>query len=106
MSNSIFKSGLKVSKIEGSCTFSMLFLKSKFKQIDDLYMIHYTEDHKIYTIVSDGERFIKSPVTLRVSLGKEISNISRFLDVIERAFISTDAIVFDKDEYEGIGILR
>lgn len=87
MSSSVFKSGLRISRIKTGCLFSMNLLKTKFGD-SDLFVIYYTENFKTNTIITDGKKWIKAPVTIRLKLGLENEDHERFFDVIDEAFLS------------------
>jgi hypothetical protein len=86
MSSSLFECGLKISKIDSGCLFSMNLLKCKFGE-SDLYMIFYTENFKTHSIITDGEKWVNSPVTIRLNLGIENEDHERFFNVINEAFL-------------------
>ena len=87
MSSSVFENGLRISKVKSGCLFSMNLLKTKFGDCD-LFVIHYTENFEKHTIITNGEKWIQAPVTIRLNLGAENEDHESFFNVINEAFLS------------------
>jgi hypothetical protein len=91
MTSSIFNEGLVVRPINSGCLFSLNWIKSKFEG-RKCYVIYYTENHHIYTIITDGVSWVKAPVTIRLEVGQEKSP-EGLESVIEDAFFKVGGLV-------------
>lgn len=91
MPSSIFNEGLVVRPINSGCLFSLNWIKYKFEG-RKCYVIYYTENNNIYTIITDSRSWVKSPTTIRLEVGQEKSP-EGFESVIEDAFFKVGGLV-------------